>query len=122
ILRITRASMIEVMDSPYVRTAILKGLPMGQVVLKHALRNALLAPITVIMLHINWLIGGIVVTESIFGFPGVGSYLYDAAMYKDVFALQAGTLVMVACAAGTQLLADVIYTFLNPRKIGRAHV
>lgn len=115
ILRITRASMIEVMDSPYVRTAILKGLPMGQVVLKHALRNALLAPITVIMLHINWLIGGIVVTESIFGFPGVGGYLYDAAMYKDVFALQAGTLVMVACAAGTQLLADVIYTFLNPR-------
>lgn len=115
ILRITRASMIEVMDSQYVRTAILKGLPLRRVVLKHALRNALLAPITVIMLHVNWLIGGIVVTESIFGFPGLGSYLYNAALYKDVFALQAGTLVMVACAVGTQLLADVIYTFLNPR-------
>jgi len=115
VLRITRASMVEVMNAPYIRTAFLKGLPYWRIVFKHALRNALMAPITVIMLHVNWLMGGIVVVEAIFGFPGLGRYLLDAALYKDVFAIEAGAMVMVMLAVGTQLVADIIYTFLNPR-------
>jgi peptide/nickel transport system permease protein len=110
-----RASMIEVMNAPYIRTAYLKGLPPRRIVLRHAVRNALMAPITVIMLHVNWLIGGIVVVESVFGYPGLGMYLLDSALFKDINAIEAGAMVMVALAVGTQLLADILYTFLNPR-------
>ncbi len=115
VARMTRASMIEVMNAPYIRTAYLKGLPRRRIVFKHALRNALMAPITVIMLHVNWLIGGIVVVESVFGYPGLGMYMLDSALFKDINAIEAGAMVMVALAVGTQLLADILYTFLNPR-------
>lgn len=115
ILRITRASMVEVMRTNYIRTATLKGLPQRQIVLKHALRNALLAPITVIILHVNWLIGGIVVVETLFGYPGLGRYVMEAALFKDVFAIEAATMVLVLIAVTTQLFADLIYTYLNPR-------
>ena len=115
ILRITRASMVEVMKSPYIRTAFLKGLPYRKVVMKHAIRNALIAPITVIMLHVNWLLGGIVIVEVVFGYPGLGAYLLESALYKDFNALEAGAMIMVIVAVGTQLIADIIYTFLNPR-------
>ena len=115
VLRITRASMVEVMKAPYIRTAFLKGLPYWRVVFKHAVRNALMAPITVIMLHVNWLLGGIVVVEVIFGYPGLGSYLLESALFKDFNAIEGGAIILVAVAVGTQLLADVIYTFLNPR-------
>ncbi len=115
VLRITRASMSEVMRSAYIRTAILKGLSQKRIVFKHALKNALLAPITVIMLHVNWLLGGIVVVEVVFGYPGLGRYLLNSALYKDVAALEAGAMALVVVAVGTQLIADVVYTFLNPR-------
>jgi peptide/nickel transport system permease protein len=115
ILRITRASMVEVMKSPYIRTAFLKGLPYKKVVFKHAVKNALIAPITVIMLHVNWLLGGIVIVEVVFGYPGLGAYLLESALYKDINALEAGAMIMVLVAVGTQLVADIIYTFLNPR-------
>ncbi len=115
ILRITRASMVEVMKSPYIRTAYLKGLPYWRIVFKHALRNALMAPITVIMLHVNWLMGGIVIVEVVFGYPGLGKYLLDSAMFKDINALEAGAMILVSVAVLTQLFADIIYTFLNPR-------
>jgi peptide/nickel transport system permease protein len=115
VLRITRASMVEVMNAPFIRTAFLKGLPYRRIVLRHALRNALMAPITVIMLHVNWLMGGIVVVEVLFSFPGLGQYLLDSALFNDVYAVEAGAMVMVVLAVGTQLVADIIYTFLNPR-------
>jgi peptide/nickel transport system permease protein len=115
VLRITRASMVEVMRSPYIRTAFLKGLPYKRIVFKHAIRNALMAPITVIMLHVNWLMGGIVIVEVVFGYPGLGQYLLDSALYKDINALEAGAMILVTVAVGTQLVADIIYTFLNPR-------
>ena len=115
VLRITRASMVEVMRSPYIRTAFLKGLPYWRIILKHAIRNALMAPITVIMLHVNWLMGGIVIVEVVFGYPGLGKYLLDSALYKDINALEAGAMILVIVAVGTQLIADIIYTFLNPR-------
>jgi peptide/nickel transport system permease protein len=115
VLRITRASMVEVMRSPYIRTAYLKGLPYLRIVWKHAVRNALMAPITVIMLHVNWLMGGIVIVEVVFGYPGLGKYLLDSALNKDINALEAGAMILVIVAVGTQLFADIIYTFLNPR-------
>ncbi len=115
VLRITRASMVEVMRSPYIRTAYLKGLPYWWIVFKHAIRNALMAPITVIMLHVNWLMGGIVIVEVVFGYPGLGKYLLDSALNKDINALEAGAMILVMVAVGTQLIADIIYTFLNPR-------
>jgi ABC-type dipeptide/oligopeptide/nickel transport system permease component len=115
VLRITRASMVEVMKTAYVRTAFLKGLPYWRIVFKHAVRNALMAPITVIMLHVNWLLGGIVVVEVIFGYPGLGSYLLDSALFKDFNAIEGGAMILVLVAVSTQLLADVVYTFINPR-------
>jgi peptide/nickel transport system permease protein len=115
VLRITRASVVEVMRTPYIRTAFLKGLPYWKIVIKHALRNSLIAPITVIMLHVNWLLGGIVIVEVVFGYPGLGKYLLESAMYKDINALEAGAMILVLVAVSTQLIADIIYTFLNPR-------
>lgn len=115
VLRITRASMVEVMRSPYIRTAFLKGLPYWRIVFKHSLRNALIAPITIIMLHVNWLMGGIVIVEVVFGYPGLGKYLLDSALFKDINALEAGAMILVLFAVGTQFIADIIYTFLNPR-------
>ena len=115
VLRMTRASLIEVMQSSYIRTAVLKGLSMRQVVIRHALRNALIAPITVMLLHVNWLIGGLVVVEAVFGYPGLGLYLYDSALFGDFNAVEAAAMLMVAIAVLTRLVGDLVYTVLNPR-------
>jgi peptide/nickel transport system permease protein len=115
VLRITRASVVEVMNSAYVRTAILKGLTYQKVVVSHVLRNAMMAPITVIMLHVNWLIGGLVVVESVFGYPGMGNFILNAALYKDVYSIEAGAMVLIVLAVSTQLVADIVYSYLNPR-------
>ncbi|HRV91015.1 MAG TPA: ABC transporter permease [Anaerolineae bacterium] len=115
VIRMTRASMVEVMGSPYIRTAILKGMPYWRVVIRHAVRNALMAPITIIMLHVNWLIGGVVVVEAIFGYPGLGKYIYDAAIFGDVNAVEAAAMVTVIIAVMTRIIGDLAYTFLNPR-------
>jgi peptide/nickel transport system permease protein len=115
VVRMTRASMVEVMGSPYIRTAILKGMPGWRVVMRHAVRNALMAPITIIMLHVNWLIGGVVVVESIFGYPGLGKYIYDAAIFGDFNAVEAAAMLTVVIAVATRLIGDLAYTFLNPR-------
>jgi peptide/nickel transport system permease protein len=115
VLRITRSSVVEVMNSQYVRTAILKGLSYWQVVFRHVLRNAMMAPITVIMLHVNWFIGGLVVVESVFGYPGLGSFILQAALYKDVYAIEAASMVLILLAVGTQLIADLVYSLINPR-------
>jgi peptide/nickel transport system permease protein len=115
VARMTRASMVEVMDSPYIRTAIIKGMPYRRVVLRHAVRNALMAPITIIMLHVNWLVGGVVVVEVIFGYPGLGKYIYDSAIFGDFNAIEAAAMVTVTIAIATRLIGDLAYTFLNPR-------
>lgn len=115
VARMTRASMVEVMDTPYIRTAIIKGMPRGRVIFRHAVRNALLAPITIIMLHVNWLIGGLVVVEVIFGYPGLGQYIYDAAIFGDFNAIEAAAMILVIVAVGTRLIGDFAYTLLNPR-------
>ena len=115
VARMTRASMVEVMDSAYIRTAIIKGMPYRRVVIRHAVRNALMAPITIIMLHVNWLIGGVVVVEVIFGYPGLGKYIYDAAIFGDFNAVEAAAMLTVTIAIATRLIGDLAYTFLNPR-------
>lgn len=115
VARMTRASMVEVMSSAYIRTAIVKGMPYHRVVMRHAIRNALMAPITIIMLHVNWLVGGVVVTEVIFGYPGLGKYIYDAAIFGDTNAVEAAAMVTVSIAIITRLIGDFVYTLLNPR-------
>lgn len=115
VVRMTRASMVEVMGSSYIRTAIIKGMPYWRVVFRHAVRNALMAPITIIMLHVNWLIGGVVVVEVIFGYPGLGKYIFDAAIFGDFNAVEAAAMITVGIAVATRLIGDLAYTFLNPR-------
>ncbi len=113
--RFTRVSMAEVMHSDYIRTAVLKGIPRIKVIWRHALRNALIAPFTAIMLHINWLIGGVLVAEVLFNYPGLGRLLFDAASRNDVVLLEGGTLILTFVAVATQVLADIGVFFLNPR-------
>ncbi|MEM7116053.1 MAG: ABC transporter permease [Chloroflexota bacterium] len=115
ILRLTRSSMIEVLAEDYIRTAVLKGLPRHKVILKHAVKNALLAPITVMMLHVNYLIGGLVIVEQIFGFPGLGRYMLNAVFTKDVAAIEAGAMLLVVIAMLTQLISEILYIYLNPK-------
>ena len=85
VTRMTRASMAEVMTQPYIRTAVLKGLPYRQVILRHALRNALIAPFTVIMLQINWLLSGVIVVEFFFAYKGFGALLLEASLKRRHF-------------------------------------
>jgi peptide/nickel transport system permease protein len=115
VTRMTRASMADVMTQPYIRTAILKGLPYSRVVMKHALRNALIAPFTVIMLQVNWLLSGVIVVETFFAYKGFGALLLEASLFQDIFVVEACTLVAVAVAVGTQTLGDIGYAYLNPR-------
>lgn len=115
IARMTRASMAEVMTSQYIRTARLKGLSFRTVVLKHALRNALIAPFTVIMLQFPWLLTGVVIVEKMFNYKGFGWALVEAADNNDIDLLLAISLVSVALVIVTQLISDIGYALLNPR-------
>jgi peptide/nickel transport system permease protein len=115
VARLTRTSMVEVMSSSYIRAAIAKGLPYWYVVVHHAIRNSLMTPVTIIMLHINWLIGGLVVVEVLFGYPGLGKYIYDAAIFGDYNAVLAAAMLTVVIAVATRIIGDLFYTFLNPK-------
>ncbi len=115
VARIVRASVVDTMQRPFVRAAELKGLPRRDVVLHHILRNALIAPVTVILLQINWLLTGVVVVESIFAYPGVGSLLLQAALFGDIYLVQALTLMALTIAVGTQFVGDLCYMALDPR-------
>ena len=115
VARMTRASMADVMQQHYIRTAILKGLPYRTVILRHALRNALIAPFTIIVLQINWLLSGVIVVEYFFNYKGYGSLLIEAALNRDVYLVQGCAVVAVLVAVSTQVLADIGYMYLNPR-------
>ncbi len=115
VTRMTRASMAEVMTTPYIRTAVLKGLPYRRIITRHALRNALIAPFTIIMLQINWLLSGVIVVEFFFAYKGFGALLLEASLNQDIFLIEACTMVAVFVAVTTQTVADVGYTYLNPR-------
>jgi peptide/nickel transport system permease protein len=115
IARMTRASMAEVMTSQYIRTARLKGLKFHTVVLRHALRNALIAPFTVIMLQFPWLLTGVVIVEVMFRYQGFGWVLVEAAGNNDIDMLLSCSIVSVLVVLSTQMISDIGYAYLNPR-------
>ncbi|MGX1350591.1 peptide/nickel transport system permease protein [Bradyrhizobium elkanii] len=115
IARMARAGMIEALDSDYTRTAVLKGLTWRQVIWRHVLRNALLPTITVIATQTGFLIGGLVVIETLFRYQGIGSLIFEAANNKDFPVLQAGVFVVGIVFAVTTFFADLLSSLLNPR-------
>jgi peptide/nickel transport system permease protein len=115
IVRLTRAGVVEELKRPYVRTAILKGLPYRAVIIKHVLRNALLPTITVIAISFGWLISGLIVIENVFNYPGLGRLLVFAIDRQDLPLVQAVAMVTVIGFAVANLAADLIYAWLNPR-------
>ena len=114
--RITRASMIDVMAQPHIRTARLKGASPPRIVRHHALRNAMLTPVTVIMLQIPWMISGVIITEVFFAYRGFGTMLYQAALNGDVYLVEAGAMVSVIVVIASQIAGDVIQRWLDPRR------
>ena len=115
VARMTRASMAEVMTTHYIRTAVLKGLSYRKVILRHALRNALIAPFTVIMLQIPWLLSGVIVVEFFFAYKGFGALLLEASLNQDILLIEACSMVAVFVVVATQTISDIGYTYLNPR-------
>ncbi len=115
IARMARAGMIEALDSDYTRTAVLKGLPWRTVIWRHVLRNALMPTITVIATQTGYLIGGLVVVETLFRYQGIGSLIFTAARGKDFPVLEAGILTIGIVYAVATLIADLSYSLLNPR-------
>ena len=115
IARMTRASMTEVMTAQYIRTARLKGVSFPAVVMRHALRNALIAPFTVIMLQFPWLLNGVVIAETLFNYKGFGWTLVEAAANNDIELLLGISVVSVIVVLVTQLISDIGYVYLNPR-------
>jgi dipeptide transport system permease protein len=115
ISRLTRAGMIEVMRSNYVRTARAKGLPPRRVIGIHALRNALIPVVTIIGLQVGTLVAGAVLTETIFSWPGVGKWLIEAVGRRDYPALQGGVMLISAIVMLVNLAVDVLYGVINPR-------
>jgi ABC-type dipeptide/oligopeptide/nickel transport system permease component len=111
----TRSSILEVLRDDYVRTARAKGLGELVVVLKHALRNALLPVITIIGLELLTLLGGLVVIETVFTIPGIGRYLVDAITHRDYPSIQALVFMIAVLVVTVNLLVDIIYGFLDPR-------
>ena len=121
IARMARAGTIEALDSDYVRTATLKGLPRWVVIRRHVLRNSLLPTITVIATQTGYLIGGLVVVEKLFVYPGMGTMIITAATDKDFPTLEAGVLFIGIVYLAATLIADILYTVLNPRiRLGNA--
>ena len=115
ITRMTRAGVLEELKKPYVRTAVLKGLPWRRVVFSHALRNALMPTIAVIALSIGWLMGGLVVIENVFNYPGIGSLLVTAVTQKNLPLLHAISVLIVFFYSFANLVADLLFALLNPR-------
>jgi peptide/nickel transport system permease protein len=115
IARITRSSMLEVMKSDYIRTARAKGLSMFWVVYKHSLKNAIIPVLTVIGLQMGLLLGGAILTETIFSWPGIGRYIYEAIGYRDYPVIQSGILVVATIFIVINLIVDLLYAAIDPR-------
>lgn len=115
VARMTRSSTVDVLQMDYVRTADLKGLSPRRVLFTHVLRNSLLPTITVVAIGIGWLIGGLIVTEAVFGYPGIGRLLLFAIQRRDLQLIQATALLIVLIYVVANLVADILYAVLNPR-------
>ena len=115
ITRMTRASTIDVLNTDYVRAADLKGLSPGRVLTRHVLKNSLLPTVTVIAMGIGYLIGGLIIAESVFGYPGLGRLIVYGIQRRDVVLIQACSMVVVTVYSLSNLVADILYSILNPR-------
>ena len=115
IARMARVGTVQVLAMPYIRTAVLKGVPRHRVVFGHVLRNAMVPTVTVIGSQVGWLIGGLVVIETLFVYPGIGKLMVDAAQYHDVVMLEASVLLVAVVYMFANLLADIVVALLNPR-------
>ena len=115
IARMTRSSMLEVLQEDYIRTAHAKGLREQVVLARHALKNAFLPVVTIIGLQAGSLLAGAVLTETIFSWPGIGKWVYDAILGRDYPVVQGGTLLITIIIVGINLLVDISYAFLDPR-------
>ncbi|MCL0044437.1 ABC transporter permease, partial [Dehalococcoidia bacterium] len=115
IMRMTRASVIEVMQSQYVRTAILKGIPLRRVIFRHVLPNAMLPTITIIAQNFGWMLGGLIIVENVFAYPGLGKMLLTAMRTQDVPLLEAIALIVCTTYVFSNLVADLTYAALDPR-------
>lgn len=113
--RMTRTSMIDVLERNFIRTARLKGIGERRVILRHALPNALLPTITIVAMNIGWLMGSLVVVETVFSYPGLGRMMVFAVTNRDVTILQMTVLITASVYCLSNLAADVLYAFLNPR-------
>lgn len=115
IMRMTRANVIEVLNTQYVRTAVLKGLPMRRVLLRHVVPNAMLPTISVIAVNMGWMLGGLIIVENVFAYPGLGQLLLTAINTRDVPLLQTLALIIAGTYALSNLVADLSYGALDPR-------
>jgi ABC-type dipeptide/oligopeptide/nickel transport system permease component len=115
VMRMTRSSMLEVMNEDYVRTARAKGVVPWRVIVKHALRNAMLPTITVIGLQVGLLMGGAIITETIFSWPGIGLYAYQSVASRDYASIQGVVLYGALLFVLINLLVDILYAILDPR-------
>jgi len=113
--RMQRASMIQVMNSDYIRAAELKGLPRAYVIFRHALKNALLPTITIVGMNMGWLFGGLIVVETLFGYPGLGSLTMTAIKTRDVPLIEACVLFITLTFVISTFVTDLMYALLNPR-------
>lgn len=115
ISRLTRSSMLETLGQDYIRTAYSKGLSSRVVVLRHALRNGLIPVVTAFSLELGWLLGGAVVVESVFSWPGLGRLMIESINLRDITIVQAGLLFFATSFVLINLVIDILYTFLDPR-------
>ncbi len=115
VARMTRSSMLEVLRQDYIKTARAKGLSEYKIVLKHALRNGLIPVVTVVGLQFGILMGGAILTETVFAWPGVGKWLYDGVVKRDYMVIQGGTLLVASTFVIVNMIVDVLYAVINPR-------
>lgn len=115
VARMTRSSMLDVLSNDYIRTAYAKGLPGSKVIYKHALKNALIPVVTYIGIDLGSLMGGAILTETIFAWPGVGRTIYLAILQRDAPVVIGGTIVLVVIFVFINLIIDIIYAILDPR-------
>jgi dipeptide transport system permease protein len=115
IARQTRSAMLEVLGEDYVRTARAKGLEPGRVVGVHAFRNALIPVVTTIGLQVGLLMGGAILTETIFSWPGIGKWMIDSISKRDYVSVQSGLLLIALIVMAVNLIVDILYAVINPR-------
>jgi len=115
VARMTRSSMLEVLRQDYIKTARAKGLSEVKIVLKHALRNGLIPVVTVVGLQFGILLGGAILTETVFAWPGIGKWLFDGVVKRDYMVIQGGTLLVASIFVIINLIVDLLYAVINPR-------